>query len=70
VPIAVFNRPGFALPALAGPAARTFARHRVRERDAGRLADMAPPAWVFLPSPHVPLSSTALRARGESGGAS
>jgi nicotinate-nucleotide adenylyltransferase len=70
VPIAVFNRPGLALGALAGPTARTFARYRIRERDAARLADMDPPAWVFLPSPHVPLSSTALRAQGKSDAAS
>ncbi len=66
VPIAIFNRPGLALQALASPAARTLARSRIRERDAGRLADMTPPAWVFLSSPHVPLSSTQLRARRES----
>jgi len=66
VPVAVFNRPGLALRAIAGPAARALAGHRIRERDASRLADMAPPAWVFLSAPHVPLSSTQLRARGES----
>lgn len=70
VPIAVFNRPGLALRALAGPAARTFARSRIPERAAPLLADMVPPAWVFLSSPHVPLSSSALRARAESAGAS
>lgn len=70
VPIAVFNRPGLAFRALAGPAARTFAHHRIRERDAALLADLAPPAWVFLSSPHVPLSSSALRALRESAAAS
>ncbi len=66
VPIAVFNRPGLAFRALASPAARTLAASRIRERDAGRLAGMTPPAWVFLSSPHVPLSSTQLRAKRES----
>ncbi len=66
VPMAIFNRPGLALRALASPAARTFAESRIRECDAAYLADMAPPAWVFLSSPHVPLSSTQLRAERES----
>jgi nicotinate-nucleotide adenylyltransferase len=62
VPIAVFNRPGEALPALSSPAARAMARSRIRPGEAANLAGMAPPAWVFLPKPHIPLSSTALRA--------
>jgi len=36
----------------------------------GPPADLAPPAWVFLSSPHVPLSSSALRALRESAAAS
>jgi len=66
VPMAIFNRPGLALRALASPAARALGARRIRECDAGRLADMAPPAWVFLASPHVPLSSSRLRAERES----
>ena len=65
VPIAVFNRPEQALRALSSPAARTLARARIAERDAPRIGGILPPAWVFLASPHVPLSSTALRARRE-----
>ena len=63
VPIAVFNRPNLALKALSSPAARALAAARLRERDAGRLAETPPPAWVFLSAPHVPLSSSALRAK-------
>ena len=70
VPMAIFNRPGQALRALASPAARTLAASRIRECDAGRLAGMTPPAWVFLASPHVPLSSTQLRLKRESGATS
>jgi nicotinate-nucleotide adenylyltransferase len=65
VPIAVFNRPGQAFRALSSPAARTLWRTRIDERDARRIGRIPPPAWVFLPSPHVPLSSTELRARRE-----
>ncbi len=61
LPIAVFNRPESALPALAGPAARSLWRFRHDPADAAALAGSWPPAWVFLPSPHVALSSTALR---------
>ena len=61
VPIAVFNRPGSMLPALASPAARTMERWRLRPREAAALAETPPPAWVFLPSPHIAVSSSALR---------
>ncbi len=67
VPIAVFNRPGDAIRALASPAAGALSRFRLDVNDAGLLAGTWPPAWVFLPSPHIAISSTALRnfaARG------
>lgn len=62
LPIAVFNRPGLALKALASPAARSLWRWRLDPADALGLAGTWPPAWVFLASPHVPISSTELRA--------
>ena len=62
LPIAVFNRPGDTLRALASPAAKALARFRLDARDARLLAATEPPAWVFLPSPHIDISSTALRA--------
>lgn len=61
VPLAVFNRPGSALRALASPAAKTLSKSRIPERAAATLARTAAPAWVFLSKPHIPLSSTALR---------
>jgi len=61
IPIAVFNRPGEALAALASPAAIAMRTARIRARDAARLSGKRPPAWVFLPAPHIPLSSTRLR---------
>jgi len=62
LPLAVFNRPGTALSALASPAARTFARYRIGARDSAGLARSRPPAWVFLPSPNISLSSSRIRA--------
>ena len=62
VPIAVFNRPGTALPALAGIAAHRFARTRVAISAARRLALMAPPAWVFFHTRLDPRSATRIRA--------
>jgi nicotinate-nucleotide adenylyltransferase len=62
VPIAVFNRPGEALKALASPAAHALGRYRLPERLAATLADRRPPAWVFLSRPSVAISSTELRA--------
>ena len=62
LPFAVFNRPTEALAAMASPAARALSAWRIDPHDAAGIARMAPPAWVFLPSPHVRLSSTALRS--------
>lgn len=61
LPIAVFNRPGIALKALASPAARALAPFRRDPADASDLANSEPPAWIFLPAPHIAISSTELR---------
>jgi nicotinate-nucleotide adenylyltransferase len=63
VPMAVFNRPGEALAAWSSPAATALRQARLPAANARMLAGKRPPAWVFLPTPHVPLSSTELRAR-------
>ncbi|MEK9671119.1 MAG: nicotinate-nucleotide adenylyltransferase [Rhodospirillaceae bacterium] len=65
VPVAVFNRPSYSLKALSSRAARRFVGGRIKETQAGRLADMRPPAWVFLHTPLNAISATALRARGD-----
>jgi nicotinate-nucleotide adenylyltransferase len=62
VPLAVFDRPGTALRALAGKAARRFARARIPPAAARRLALMAPPAWVFFHTRLDPRSATRIRA--------
>jgi nicotinate-nucleotide adenylyltransferase len=62
MPIAVVDRPGWRLKALASPAASVLADRRLTEPDAKSLARHKPPAWVFLTSRLSPLSSTALRA--------
>lgn len=62
LPIAVVDRPGWHLAAIASPAARTLARHRIAPGPARSLAWMAPPAWTFISSRLSPASSTALRA--------
>ena len=61
VPVAVLDRPGFGLRALASPAARRYARARLDERDARRLAYMPAPAWVFLHRPLLPHASSDIR---------
>lgn len=66
VPVAVFPRHPYAIPALVGKAARRFARNRV---DAGRSRELPltePPAWVFLDGPLHPASATEIRRRGDS----
>ncbi|WP_288582748.1 nicotinate-nucleotide adenylyltransferase [uncultured Methylobacterium sp.] len=62
MPFAVIDRPGYTLTAMASPAARALASSRLDEAAAPTLAELAPPAWVFLHGPRNGLSSTALRA--------
>lgn len=66
MPIAVVDRPDYRLPALASKAAKTLERSRVPEANAGALAAMPPPAWVFLTNPLAPHSSTAIRQEADS----
>lgn len=61
VPIAVVDREPYSYHALAGPVARRYAGSRRPERDAPRLADDDPPAWVFLRLRRQEASSTAIR---------
>lgn len=62
VPIAVFDRPSYAQRALAGAAAQRFARCRIPEATARRLAETEPPAWVFFHTPLDPSSATRIRS--------
>lgn len=63
MPIAVVDRPGWRMRALAGRAASALAKRRMPENDAAALWRRPPPAWVFLTSRLSPLSSTALRKK-------
>jgi nicotinate-nucleotide adenylyltransferase len=63
VPMAIIDRPGFTLKAVASPAARAFARWRIDESDARLLPRLAAPRWVFLHGRRSTLSSTVLRAK-------
>ena len=61
VPILVVDRPGSTLRALGSRAAHALARYRWPESAAPNLANLAPPAFVFLHGPRSSQSSTALR---------
>jgi nicotinate-nucleotide adenylyltransferase len=61
VPILVVDRPGASFAAVSAQAAQALARWRRPESEAGRLAGMRPPAWIFLHGPRSSASSTALR---------
>lgn len=61
MPIAVIDRPDATLKAAGAKAARRFAAARLKEERASRLADLRPPAFVFLHGPRIAQSSTALR---------
>ncbi len=62
VPIAVFDRAPYSFNALAGKAARAFARSKLRSRDAPDLARTPPPAWVYFHTRLHPGTATAIRA--------
>jgi nicotinate-nucleotide adenylyltransferase len=61
-PLAVVDRPNWRLRALASPAARALAPHRVNEERAIELGKSKPPAWTFLSARLSEASSTKLRA--------
>lgn len=63
VPVAIFDRAPYASRALAGKAARRFARHQLLWPHARRLADHEPPAWSFFHARLHHGSATAIRAR-------
>lgn len=63
VPIAVFARDTYDSRALTGQAALRFARYRIPQRSAGRLAALRPPAWVFLVNRRHPASATRIRSQ-------
>ena len=67
VVIAVFNRPSYSLRASAAKAARRFARWRLDESKARRLAAKRPPAWVFLHIRLNALSGTRIRTGRRAG---
>jgi nicotinate-nucleotide adenylyltransferase len=67
VPLAVIDRPSDSLRSLGSRAAQALAHHRIDETDAPLLADMPPPAWVFLRGIKSPLSSTQLRSHSHAG---
>ena len=61
VPIAVVARPGFEIAAQVSPFAKALKQGRMCD-EAGRvLVAQQTPAWVYLPAPLNPVSSTAIR---------
>ena len=65
VPIAVMARPGERISARLSPAAQVFRRYKLRAREAMRIKEASPPAWVFVNVPMTDISSTSIRARGD-----
>ena len=61
IPIAVFPRPSYSIRALKSRAAQRFARQRVPDIYARRLASKEAPAWMFLHM--VPDASSASKIR-------
>lgn len=62
VPVAILDRAPYSWTALAAPAARVMAGHRLKSTRARALATRPPPAWVFLHTRLHPASATAIRA--------
>jgi nicotinate-nucleotide adenylyltransferase len=61
LPLAFLARPGYSVRALSGRAALRYAACRVKTGEAAKLVTQKTPAWVFLPMPLRPESSTAIR---------
>lgn len=61
IPIAVIARPGFELASRFSLFAKRMRRHRVADNAASILPEQKAPAWVYVPAPLDPISSTALR---------
>ena len=64
VPVGVLARPGDQISARVSPAARIYARYRLKAGDSQLLGRMKAPAWCFVNVPMVDLSSSEIRARG------
>jgi nicotinate-nucleotide adenylyltransferase len=63
MPMLVVPRPGATRRALAGQAAKRFAKHRLSARAGLCLAAAVAPAWILLPVKENSASATALRQR-------
>ena len=63
VPIAIFPRPAYSRRALTGKASRRFKRFQVKSTRGTRLANMRPPAWIFLRTQPNTTSATRIRAK-------
>ena len=61
LPLASLARPGYSIRALGSRAALRYAASRVKTGEAAKLVTQMTPAWVFLPMPLRPESSTAIR---------
>lgn len=63
IPIAVIARPGFELASRFSLFAKRMRRHRLADNAASILPEQKAPAWLYLPAPLNPISSTALRQK-------
>ena len=63
MPIAVFDRAPYSFDAIAGKAAKAFSRFKLRPKDAHKLVEAKPPAWIFFHTRLHPASATTIRAR-------
>ena len=61
LPLAFLARPGYSIRALSSRAAIRYASSRIPADRAAMLVNHKTPAWVFLPMPLRPESSTAIR---------
>lgn len=64
MPVGVISRPGTRMAARRSPAARSYARDRLRVMESHLLGRMEAPCWCLAEIPLDPSSSSAIRARG------
>lgn len=61
IPVAVIARPGYEIAAQTSRFAKLLDRERVPGHAARALPQRTAPAWVYLPAPLNPISSTSIR---------
>ncbi len=65
VPVGVLARPGDRISARMSKTARIYKDHRISNKASHLLCQQKAPSWCFVNVPMMPISSSAIRAKGD-----